>query len=232
MPTDAQSFPLPVPSPGYRVSGKEVEVRDSASRHHQLCGRCNLQLIQSHVAPSHGPPARVLSSLSSRQSLSCCLSRVAKRSTPKPHGPLYSPSEPCGPFPHFRTVWSSSPFQNCVALSIYFRASWSSSFPLRTAWSSFLSLWLPSLGLNPSAHLPLQPHFRLLLQSVTPASIPIFFQLYWAAIVSLGRCGPMVWSQSSPSSHAGPVTRGSCFPVPSWVEVTPISLAQSRTTAI
>ena len=36
------------------------------------------------------------------------------------------------------------------------------------------SLWLPGLGLNPSAHLPLQPHFCPLLQSVTPASIPLF----------------------------------------------------------
>ena len=129
---------------------------------------------------------------SSWQSLSCCLSRVAKRSTPKPHGPPPFTSEPRGP----------------------------------------LSLWLPGLGLNPSTHLPLQPHFRLLLQPVTPASIPVFFQLYWAAIVSLGRCGPMAWSQSSPRSHSGPVTRGSCFPDPSWVEVTPISLAQSRATAI
>ena len=45
---------------------------------------------------------------SSQQSLSCCLSRVAKRSTPEPHGPLlftpselrsplHSPSEPHGP---------------------------------------------------------------------------------------------------------------------------------------
>ena len=119
MPTDAQSFPLPVPSPGYRVSGKEVEVSDSGSWHHQLCGCCNLQLIQSHAAPSHGPAARVLSPLSSWQSLSCCLSHVAKRSTPKPRGPLYSPSEPCGPFPHFRTVWSSS-------------------FLLRTSWFSYL----------------------------------------------------------------------------------------------
>ena len=41
---------------------------------------------------------------SSRQSLSCCLSRVAKRSTPKPHRPLYSPSEPRGPlFPMVAT---------------------------------------------------------------------------------------------------------------------------------
>ena len=35
---------------------------------------------------------------SSRQSLSCCLSRVAKRSTPKPRGPLPFPLEPHGPF--------------------------------------------------------------------------------------------------------------------------------------
>ena len=84
---------------------------------------------------------------------------------------------------------------------------------------------------KPTANLPLQPHFRLLPQSVTPASIPVFFQLYWAAIVSPGRCGPMAWSQSSPSSPTGPVTRGSCFPVPSWVEFGPIPLAQSMATA-
>ena len=53
-----------------------------------------------------------------------------------------------------------------------------------------LPLWLPCLGLNTSTHLPLQPHPQLLLQLVTPASIPVFFQLYWAAIVSLGRRGP------------------------------------------
>ena len=57
IPTDAQSFPLPLPSLGYRISGKEVEVRDSGSRHHQWCGYCNLQLIQSHVAPPHVPAA-------------------------------------------------------------------------------------------------------------------------------------------------------------------------------
>ena len=145
MPTDAQSFPLPVPSPGYRVSGKEVEVHDSGSQHHQLCGCCDLQLIQSHVAPSHGPPARVVSPLSLwLQSLSCCLSRVAKRSTPKPHGPLYSPSEPSGPFPHFRTAWSSSfPLRTSwfspihsrtVWPPIYFRAAWSTSFCGCRAW--------------------------------------------------------------------------------------------------
>ena len=73
---------------------------------------------------------------------------------------------------------------------------------------------------------------------LTPATITytcqhsLFFQLYWAAIVSLGRCGPMAWSQSSLNSHASSVTRGSCFPVRSWVEVTPIPLAQSIATAI
>ena len=189
-------------------------------------------------------------SFSSQQSLSCCLSRVAKRSTPKPCGPLYSPSEPCDRFPHFRMrgplPFPSEPrgspiHSRTVWPPIYFRAAWSTPYLLRSRMVYSLLpqnlvvlplLWLPCLGLNTSTHLPLQPHFRLLLQSATPASIPVFFQLYWAAVVSLGKCGPMAWSQSSPCSHAGPVTRGSCFPVPSWVEVTPISLAQSRATAI
>ena len=137
---------------------------------------------------------------SSRQSLSCCLSHVAKGSTPKLRGPNSRPS-------HVATTYSAKAMLSSL-------------------------VGLPRLGLNPSTSLPLQPHFRLLLQSVTPASIPVFFQLYWAAIVSLGRHGPMVWSQSSPSSQAGTVTRGSCFPVTSWVEVTPISLAESLATAI
>ena len=87
---------------------------------------------------------------SSRQSLSCCLSCVAKRSTPKPHGPpssppkprgpLYSPSEPHGPLftsePH-----GPLPFlqNHMVLLSFSFRTTWSSSFPIhfiRTAWTS------------------------------------------------------------------------------------------------
>ena len=161
------------------------------------------------------------------------------------------PSEPRGPFPHFRTSWFSSfTSEPHGPLSIYLLQNLVGLlFPSEPhGLLSFTSepcglllpppkpcgpplLWLQGLSLNPSAHLPLQPHFQLLLQSATPASIPVFFQLYWAAIVSLGRCGPMAWSQSSPSFHAGPVTRGSCFPVPSWVEVTPIPLAQSRATA-
>ena len=150
-------------------------------------------LLMAHQQESFHP-------FSSRQSLSCCLSHVAKGSTPKLHGPNSRPS-------HVVPTYST-----------------------KAAWSSLV--WLPRLGLNPCTSLPLQPHFRLLLQSVTPASIPVFFQLYWAALVSPGGCGPMAWSQSSPSSHTGAVTRGSCFPVTCWVEVTPIPLAQSMATAI
>ena len=51
---------------------------------------------------------------------------------------------------------------------------------------------MPCLGLNPSANLPLLHHSRLLPQLATAASIPVFFQLYWATIVSLGRCGSVV----------------------------------------
>ena len=148
---------------------------------------------------------------SSRQSLSCCQSHVARRSTSKPPGP---DSHPSRGVPLLR--------QSCMVLSL---------LPAKAVWFSFPST-AATPGFFPSANLPLQPHFRLLLQSVTPASFPVFFQFYWAAIVSLGRCSPMAWSQSSPSSHAGTVTWGSCFPVISWVEVTPTSLAQSMATAI
>ena len=131
-------------------------------------------LLMAHQQESFLP-------FSSRQSLSCCLSRVAKRSTPKPRGPLYSPSEPCGPLPFP---------QNRMVLPIHSRTMWFSLFTSPKLHDPLLSppkpcgppyslkprglffLWLPGLGLNPSAHLPLQPHFRLLLQSVTPASIP------------------------------------------------------------
>ena len=80
--------------------------------------------------------------------------------------------------------------------------------PLRQSCVVLSQVWLPHLGLNPSISLPLQPHLWLLLQSVTPASIPIFFQLYWAVIVSPSWRGPMAWNQSSPSSLTGAVTRG------------------------
>ena len=100
----------------------------------------------------------------------------------------------------------------------------------KAAW--FQPAWLLRLGLNPSVNLPLHLHFQLLPQLAIPTSILVFFQLFWAAIVSPGRRGFMAWSQSSPSSHAGAVTKGSCLLVMLWVEVIPISLAQSMATAI
>ena len=190
---------------------------------------------------------------SSRQSLSCCLSRVAKRSTPKPRGPLYSPSEPCGHFPHFRTAWSSSfplrtewssySLQNCVAPYLlqnlvvlsFFTSEPHGPLPfpseLRGSPIYFGAAW-STLSMAAGPRFKSQRPSSFAAPFPTPPTLPVFFQLYWAAIVSLGRCGPMAWSQSSPRSHAGPVTRGSYFPVPSWVDVTPIPLAQSRATAI
>ena len=187
MPTDAQSFLLPLLGPGYHISGKEVEVRDSGSWHHQLCRRHNLQLIKSRVAPSHGPLARVLSPLSSRQSFSCCLSHVAKGSTPEPRGPNL----------------------------------------LRQSSSGSDLVWLPQLGFNSHTNLPLQPHFHS-SHNQHSHILP--------ALLGCHNKSRQPWphgmSQSSPSSHASAVTSGSCFPVTSWVEVTPIPLPQSMATAI
>ena len=145
---------------------------------------------------------------SSRQSLSCCLSRMAKRSTPKPHGPPYSlhqnrvvlftllqnrvalsftsephgplftspklpdplpsPPKPCGPlFPFIRTAWTSIYLlQNHMALFLspqnlvvpFLLQSRVVSYLLQSR-MVYSSLWLPGLGLNPSAYLPLQPNF-------------------------------------------------------------------------
>ena len=121
-----------------------MEVCDSGSRHHQLCGCCDLQLIQSHVAPSHGPPARVLSPL---------FFQAKSLLLPKP----------CDKREHPKAKWS----------------------PL---------VWLPRLGLNPHANLPLQPHFQLLPQSVTPASIP-----YSSSFAGLPQ---QVWAGVAPSRGA------------------------------
>ena len=81
----------------------------------------------------------------------------------EPRCPLPFPSEPRGSPPFaLRTSWFSHLLQSRMAYS--FLPQNLVVLPL---------LWLPRLGLNPSAHLPLQPHFRLLLQSAIPASIPV-----------------------------------------------------------
>ena len=96
-----------MPSPGYRVSGKEVEVRDSGSRHHQLGGCCNLQLIQSHEEPCHGPSERVLSPL---------FFPAKSLLLPKPHGKKKYSKTTWSSLLSFRTVWSFPPFQNHMIL--------------------------------------------------------------------------------------------------------------------
>ena len=80
-----------------------------------------------------------------------------------------------------------------------------------------------------------EPEFKSQHQSSSAAPFPTPPTIGCScqhSIGSPGRCGPAVWSQSSPSSYAGTVTRGSCIPVTSWIEITPISLAQSMATAI
>ena len=161
-----------MPSPGYRISGKEVEDCDSGSRHHQLCGCRNLQLIQNHVAPSHCPPARVLPPLSSRQSLSCCLSRMVLLFPSEPHGPPFT-SEPRGPLFTSPKLPDPGPLpfpseprgslyllQSCMVYSLFTSEprAWSTLYLLQSLMVYSL-LWLPGLGLNPSTHLPLQAHF-------------------------------------------------------------------------
>ena len=143
-------------------------------------------LLMAHQQESFLP-------FSSRQSLSCCLSRMAKRSTPKPHGPLlFTPSELRGPLsgmtaaPGFKSQCQSS-----------------SAAPFLTP---------PTISYTCQ-----HPHILPALLGCHSKSRQVW---------------PMVWSHSSPSSHAGPVTRGSCFPVPSWVEFAPIPLAQSMGTGI
>ena len=141
-----------MPSPGYHISGKEVEVRDSGSWHHQLCGCCNLQLIQNHGAPSHGPLVRVLS-------------------------PLFFPAKslllpkPRGKKKHSKTTWSS-PFpleprgppyslQNRRVLPIHSRTAWSSSFPSEPHGPLFTSPKLPDpLPSPPKPCDPLFPFIR------------------------------------------------------------------------
>ena len=169
IPTNAQSFLLPLPSLGYCISGKE-EVNSSGSPsiqaaarfwHHKLCCCHDLQLIQTHVAPSHGPSSRILS-------------------------PLFFPArslllpKPCGKREQPKVTWSPS---DAAAAPGFKSLSQSSS----------------------AAPFPTSPTISYTCQH------SLFFQLYWAAIVSLGRCGPMAWSQSSPSSHAGAVIRGVAF---------------------
>ena len=112
---------------------------------------------------------------SSRQSLSCSLSRVAKRSTPKPHGPLYSPSEPRSPLP-----FSSEPHGLLLFTS---EPHGPRPFPSEPRGS------LLSMAAVPRFKSQCPSSFAAPL--LTPPTVSytcqhsLSFQLYWAAIVSL-----------------------------------------------
>ena len=127
------------------------------------------RLLMAHQQESFLP-------FSSRQSLSCFLSQVAKRSNPKPRGPDSRPSlgVPTPPKPRGPNLLC----QSCVVLSwhgyhgVPTQPKPHGPKPTLPKPRGPLLARLPCLGLNPSTSLPLQPHFQLLLQSVTPASIP------------------------------------------------------------
>ena len=96
MPTDAQSFPLPLPSLGYRVSGKEVEVPAPSAG----------WLLQSPVNPK---PCGTFSWPTSKSPFSPFF--LAKSLLlPKPRGKKkHSKTSWSSSFP-FRTAWSSLHF--------------------------------------------------------------------------------------------------------------------------
>ena len=155
-------------------------------------------LPQSPVNPklcgtSHSPPVRVLSPLFF----------LAK--------PLLL-LKPRGKKEHPKATWSSLLLQNHTVLSYSLHQS-----------CVILSL-LPPKPHGPSSGTAATPRFKSQSQSSSAAPFPtpptisytcqhyLFFQVNWVAIVSLGRRGPMAWSQSSPSSHIGAVTTGALPP--------------------
>ena len=76
---------------------------------------------------------------------------------------------------------------------------------------------------NPSANLPLQPHFQLLPQSTTPASTPLFSAFFGCQNLSR-KAWPHGMEQtiSEPSRKS---YKGSYLPVTAQVKITPTSLA-------
>ena len=153
----------------------------------------------SQVAPpvlpsnpcSAGRPPSVPSTIS-------CVARIySSQSKPAWHLLLALQRESFHPFPSCSISPASSKLLRDSSASLLHLAFWLPKLRgkgrPKAAW--FFLSWLPCQGVNPGANLPLQPHFRLLPQTVIPASIPVFFQLYWAAIVNTGRHGSMAWSQ-------------------------------------
>ena len=162
--THSPSF-SPVPGLGYYISRKETEV----------CGSGSPRFFPVICAQMVGLPQFPAPS---------AVSLVSPVLNPKPHGTSSLPTSksPFTPFlPAASLLHSSKLLRESSALLLHL------AFGLPKLCSPVMVAFP---GLNPSTNLLLQPHFWLLLQLVTAASL-------------LGRCGPVVWSQLSPSS-SGP----------------------------
>ena len=141
-------------------------------------------LLMAHYQESFLP-------FSSRQSLSCCLSHMAKGRTPKLRGPDSRPSRVVPPLGMAAAPGLKSQCQSSSAAPF--------PTPPTTSYTCQHSHILPALLGCHSKSGQVWPH----------GMEPIFSRL------SRRLC-----------------SQGSCFPVTSWVEVTPISLSQSMVTAI
>ena len=145
-----------------------AKVAPCRSPHHQLCGWDLQFLIQTRMAPP-GPPPSVLSPFLPATSLLHSSKLLRGSSASLLHLAFW--------LPKLSGKGNSKPRDSPLPCQSHIVPSFA---------------WLPRLGLNPSANLPLHFISDSSHNPLTPASIPIFFQLFWAAIISLGRSGPMV----------------------------------------
>ena len=207
--TDAQSFPLPVPSLGYRVSGKEVEVPAPSAG----------WLLQSPVNPK---PCGTFSWPTSKSPLSPFSMAAKSLLLPKPRGKRK----------HSKTTWSFSPLQNHMDLylSTCFRASWFSHLLQSRMVYSFLPQNLVFLPLSLQNRMVLSLLHQsclilsLLLQNLVVLSfssseprgpLSIYFRTTWPSSF------PLRTSWFSPSMAARPRFKSQCpssfaapFPTP------------------
>ena len=116
-----------MPSPEYRISGKEVEVRGSGSP-----APSAVWLLQSPVNPK---PCGTFSWPTSKSPFSPFF--LAKSLLlPKPRGKKKHSKTSWSSLLSFRTLWSFSPFQNRMVLSLLLRTSWFLLFfYFRTTWT-------------------------------------------------------------------------------------------------
>ena len=154
-------------------------------------------------------------SFSSWQSL-----HMATRSTLKPHGPL------------------SSPCQSCKIFSLLPKTLWPSSTTMEPRGLFFTSE-------PPGLFLPMAAGPRFKSQHQSSSAAPFLTSPTISYTCQHPRILPALLGCQSKSGQVWPhgmepifsrlsrrlCSQGSCFPVTSWVEVTPIPLAQSMATA-